>query len=284
MIRVCLDAGHYGKFNRSPGIPEYYESEMNWKLHLMLKEELEKFGIQVVTTREDPNKDLDLWYRGQKAKGCDLFISLHSNAAASNMVESIDYPVACVYTGNTAIDKESQTFGLELAKKVASIMGTKQDGRIYQLVCDRNGDGIQAEEYYGVLWGAKCAGVCGVIIEHSFHTNSASVKWLLQESNLRRLAVAEAQMIANHFGVKNTSEVVMPVVEEKYRVQVGAFRDKGSSLSFLAKLIAKGWIPYYEQKDGIFRLYIGKNLKWTKAEQIMAKLSDQGFVAIAVKM
>ena len=36
--RVCLDAGHWGKYNRSPVVPAYYESEMNWKLHLLLME------------------------------------------------------------------------------------------------------------------------------------------------------------------------------------------------------------------------------------------------------
>ena len=40
---VCIDAGHYGKYNRSPAVPAYYESDMNWKLHLMLEEELEKY-------------------------------------------------------------------------------------------------------------------------------------------------------------------------------------------------------------------------------------------------
>lgn len=44
--KICLDAGHYGQYNRSPAIPEYYESEMNWKLHLLLKKELEKYGYK----------------------------------------------------------------------------------------------------------------------------------------------------------------------------------------------------------------------------------------------
>ena len=34
---VCLDAGHSGDYNRSPAVPEYYESDMNWTLHLLLK-------------------------------------------------------------------------------------------------------------------------------------------------------------------------------------------------------------------------------------------------------
>ena len=44
--RICLDAGHYGKYNRSPVVKEYYESDMNWKLHLLLKKYLEGYGSQ----------------------------------------------------------------------------------------------------------------------------------------------------------------------------------------------------------------------------------------------
>ena len=51
-MRVCIDAGHYGKYNQSPVIKSYYESEMTWKLHLSLKAELESYGIEVITTRE----------------------------------------------------------------------------------------------------------------------------------------------------------------------------------------------------------------------------------------
>lgn len=27
-IKVCLDAGHYGKYNRSPAVSSYYESDI----------------------------------------------------------------------------------------------------------------------------------------------------------------------------------------------------------------------------------------------------------------
>lgn len=52
-VKVCLDAGHYGKYNRSPAVSSYYESDMTWKLHNYLKKELEAFGIGVVTTRTE---------------------------------------------------------------------------------------------------------------------------------------------------------------------------------------------------------------------------------------
>ena len=58
-IKICLDAGHYGKYNQSPVIPEYYESDMTWKLHLKLKKYLEEYGIEVITTRTKQKEDMN---------------------------------------------------------------------------------------------------------------------------------------------------------------------------------------------------------------------------------
>lgn len=49
-IKICLDAGHYGKYNRSPVNGTYFESDMSWKLHLKLKSALEARGMEVITT------------------------------------------------------------------------------------------------------------------------------------------------------------------------------------------------------------------------------------------
>ena len=59
-IKICLDAGHYGKYNRSPVVPSYYESEMVWKLHNLLKTELESYGfdnVDFVRKESDADKD-----------------------------------------------------------------------------------------------------------------------------------------------------------------------------------------------------------------------------------
>ncbi len=69
-VKVCLDAGHYGKYNRSPTVSSYYESDMTWKLHNYLKKELKAFGIGVVTTRTNQNTDRALYERGAASKGC----------------------------------------------------------------------------------------------------------------------------------------------------------------------------------------------------------------------
>ena len=34
---VVLDAGHYGKYNQSPVLKSFYESEFNWKMVYYMK-------------------------------------------------------------------------------------------------------------------------------------------------------------------------------------------------------------------------------------------------------
>ena len=195
MAKICIDAGHYGKYNRSPGIPEYYESDMVWKLHLLLKAELEALGHTVITTRKDKDKDLSLYNRGAASKGCDLFLSLHSNAVDSRMHEDIDYPVVHVQ-----LDGKGDKLGTAIAKLIERLMGTRQAG--YSNTRKGSGGG----EYYGVLYGAAAVGTVGMIIEHSFHTCSKSVYWLLEDSNLEKLAKEEAKIINEHFKVEDIPE------------------------------------------------------------------------------
>ena len=188
-IKICLDAGHDGKYNRSPANKAYYESDMNWKLHLILKKYLEQYGIEVVLTRDNQNTALGVYDRGKLAKGCDLFVSIHSNATGNGLDESVDYPVVIV-----PLDGSGDKIGNALATCVEEVMGTKQKGRIYKREGNRG-------EYYGVIRGAVAVGTVGIIIEHSFHTNTKSTNWLLNDDNLDKMAKEEAKVIADYFGV-----------------------------------------------------------------------------------
>lgn len=193
-IRICLDAGHYGKYNRSPANKNYYESDMSWKLHLLLKKHLETYGIEVITTRPEQAKDLALLTRGKKSKGCDLFISLHSNAVGSKVDNNVDYPITYY-----PVSGKGKDLATKLSQCIASVMGTKQKA---QAKCKKGSYG----DYYGVIRGAVSVGTVGLLIEHSFHTNTRSTNWLLIDSNLEKLAKAEAEAIAKHYGLSKTSQ------------------------------------------------------------------------------
>ena len=214
--KICLDAGHVGsKYNQSPVVKTYYESAMVWALHLKLKAQLEARGFQVVTTRASIDTDLGVYERGTASKGCDVFISLHSNACGT---ESVDYPVVYrAYDNKNNVD----TLALKLAKKVGELMGTTQAGRT---ATRKNSSG---GEYYGVLRGARAVGTpYYMLIEHSFHTNTKATKWLSEDANLDKLAVAEADILAEFFGMESSTETEKTAIMGKAQTtasQMAAF-------------------------------------------------------------
>ena len=122
--------------------------------------------------------------RGQYAAGCDFFISIHSNAGPS---ESADSPEAWCTVTHTVDD-----LGQKLADAVADVMDTRQGGAIMHRIGD---DG----DWYSVLWGATDVGVPSILMEHSYHTNYRATVWLMNEDNLRRMAIAEAPIIYEYF-------------------------------------------------------------------------------------
>ena len=221
--KICLDAGHVGsKYNQSPVVKTYYESAMVWALHLKLKAQLEARGFQVVTTRTSIDTDLGVYERGTASKGCDVFISLHSNACGT---ESVDYPVVYrAYDNKNDVD----TLALKLAKKVGELMGTAQAGRT---ATRKNSSG---GEYYGVLRGARAVGTpYYMLIEHSFHTNTKATKWLSVDANLDKLAVAEADILAEFFGMESSTATEKTAIMGKAQAtaqQMALFcRSKNSS-------------------------------------------------------
>lgn len=261
MVKVCLDAGHYGKYNRSPANGSYYESDMVWTLHLLQKQYLEEYGIEVITTRSTQALDRALYDRGAASKGCDLFVSDHSNAVASGINESVDYPVAFVL-----LDGSSTEIGLKLAEVIQKVMGTGQKAR----TATRKGNN---GEYYGVLRGAAAVGTPGIILEHSFHTNAKTTNWLLNVSNLRQLAQSEADAIAAYLGVKKREEKAL------FRVQTGAFTKKVNANTLASELQAEGFDTYIIQADGYYKVQVGAYNQKANADAVLSQLKTKGYEA-----
>lgn len=202
-VKICIDAGHYGKYNRSPAVKEYYESDMTWKLHLLLKKYLEQYGFEVITTRSHKDVDKSLYDRGKTSKGCDLFLSLHSNAAGSAVNETVDR--VDIYA---PLSGKGHDIARKLSDCIVKVMGTKQGGNV------KTRRGNSGGEYYGVIRGAVAVGTPGLLVEHSFHTCTRSAQWLLVEANLDKLAKAEAQVLAEHYGMGgNTSNAATKLTE-----------------------------------------------------------------------
>ena len=262
---VCLDAGHYGKYNRSTANPEYYESDMNWKLHLMLKSVLENYDITVKTTRTDKDKDLSLNARGAASEGCDLFISIHSNAAGSVVNEEADYVVVFVPLNGTGDE-----IGKMLADGISDVMDTRQEG----IIATREGNN---GDYYGVIRAAVAVGTTGLLVEHSFHTNTRSTRWLMDDNNLMRLAEAEAALIAEYYGIPEPD--AQPDKGTLYRVHTGAYKVKSNADAQLKKIKAAGFDAIIINESGMYKIQSGAYGIKANAERQLTRLRAAGFDA-----
>ena len=236
---VCLDAGHFGKQNQSPVVPEFYESEFNWKLHNLLAQKLKAYGIQVVRTRTGIKSDLSLTERGTRAKNCDLFISIHANAAENPNANYV-LGVHMVDDDCGEIDTQSKAAAKLLAECVAGVMGASAQVWTKESSSDRDGNGHK-DDYYGVLRGAHSVGTAGVILEHGFYTNQAQAQFLLLDSTLEKLTEAEARVIAEWFGIEQIEPVV---IGNPYKLDLVSIRrgSRGKQVEALqALLIWKGF-------------------------------------------
>jgi len=268
---VCLDAGHFGKQNRSPVVTDFYESEINWKLHNLLSDRLEDYGIKVVKTRFDSIKDLELTMRGRQAKNCDLFISLHVNAA-ENPDANYVLGVYMVDDDCGEIDEQSKQVAKQLSNCVAEIMSVRAETWSRKSSSDRDSNGYK-DDYYGVLRGAHSVGTAGVIIEHGFYTNRAQAEFLLDAINLKRLADAEAKVIADWFGV---AEKGNGIVGNPYKLELMSIRrgSRGAQVEVLQiLLIASGFSCGETGIDGSFGPQTENALK---AYQLAKNLSADG--------
>ena len=216
MTRIMLDPGHTGEFyNASPVVEGYFESRAMWSLAGKLKSALEKRGFQVGMTRTAIEEDPPLTERGRMSAEYDLFLSLHSNAAAPPLPDA-PWIITFSPDGKTDLDESSLAVGKALGGVISSIMGVSDPFYYTKSVdFDRDGNGFIDDEYYGVLFGAKSAGVPGVILEHGFHTNVKCAQWLSSEENLTLLAEAEADALAKFYNMEDSvNEEILKKLDE----------------------------------------------------------------------
>lgn len=220
--RIICDAGHFSKQNQSNVYKKYYEGDAMWSLMQYFMAELEKYDIEVGSTKKTINghprdkdgKD-DVYARGKMAAGWDAQISFHSNACDDPGVNRIVVIPPISGAGDPLARK--------LGAAVAEVMGIPN----VQIYKRDNGAG---RDYYGIIRGAAAVGTPCIIIEHSFHTNYAAAQWLYKKENLKKLAVAEAKVVAEHFGaVPDKKETLRSEGMELYRVRK-SWDDAGSQI------------------------------------------------------
>ena len=185
MAKIVVDAGHGQGDN--VGVGSYREGTQMWYLAQYLQQELVKRGHTVVNTRPLITNQPSLSSRGAMANGFDIFMSIHSNANSNPAIRG-----AIIYDSVADAVDNMET---ELVSVISKTMNTLNKG-----VTGRESNVTPDTDYYGVLRSAVRVGCNNaMLIEHGYHTNPEDANWLMSHDNLRKLAIAEADVITKYY-------------------------------------------------------------------------------------
>lgn len=203
-MKICIDPGHYKDYNHGV-ISEYYEGNAMFYLSDFLKTHLERLGASVILTKTFLSQNPTLQDRGKKAKNCDVFISLHSNAGPENAKG-----VEVFYSVKRP---SSKGLAVSLCNSISEKMNTTNRGVKTKLY-----PGSFDTDYYGVIRSAASTNCPNIfIIEHGFHTNKKECAFLLDTNNLDELAKIEAELIYNYCSGKNEGEIELNMTQKQLK-------------------------------------------------------------------
>lgn len=256
-IKVLLDAGHGqgSAHNRGyKGTKWKNEGDGNFHFTLLLKKELEKYGIQVGLTRTAIGQNPPLSARGKAAKGYDLFISNHTNAGGGTGGE--------IYED---VNARATTLAKNLCSTIASTLGIANRGVKYRYKGKSN--------WYGVLYNNLAK--AGMLIEYCFHDKQSDVD--SYEKNATILAGNVASTIASHYGLKASNEN-KPTIPNKGDDDVDY--SKRAVISYFNKVDLKNAMPLIEFLEGD---YIVDIVNATKGHEMSGYAKSNWRIAIGGK-
>ena len=227
-MRICIDPGHTFGSNPSPADPTYSEGTRMFALARFLRRALERYGAEVVCTRGRVTDAPSDYERGRRGRGWPWPLPRQFWQSRTE----------------SPFNHRGEQLAQALSEVVADVMGTRQ---LPQFLVRRNA--ARDAELDPVMRFAAQMGTLALRVEHSFHTQPRIAAWLRSDENLRRLAEAEAALIAEYFGLE--------APEERYEllkdVRCPAYR------ATLEKLARRGLLDGWCGEGESLRLDLGED-------------------------
>ena len=253
-VLVVLDPGHYPNYNKG-AVSGYFEGDKMYDLSEYERDALKAYGIDVIITR-GRSHDMDLYARGQVAvkngNGYDevVFISNHSNAH-NGQAYGVEVYRSLYLPG-------SEELGKKLINAIVGVMKPETGITKSRGVKTRKGNN---GDYYGVIRGSVSGATSedqakrgpvtySFIVEHGFHDNIKECMFLNNTSNLKKMAQAEAKVIAEYFGLTAGSST-----QEESKTEAKPVEKK--SIDVIAQEVIAG--------------------KWGNGEDRKARLKEAGY-------
>lgn len=216
MVKVFLSAGHGGS---DPGAVAYgmKEKEINLQILLACKDELERHGVRVVSSRlKDENDAVAQEVKEANASGASLAVSFHTNAGGGDGSETFYYP------GNANGERLAK-----LCEKHTKAIG-------------QNSRGIKSGKS---LYFIKNTKMTAVLCECAFIDNDSDNNLIDTVAERHKFGVAYAKAILEYLGIpyKSATQTQAQTNGKIYRVQVGAFANKENAERLQKELKSKGY-------------------------------------------
>lgn len=217
---VFLSAGHGGTDPGAVG-NGLKEKDINLQILKACKEELERHGVTVVTSRtKDEDDPVGEETREANASGADVAVSFHTNAGGGD--------------GSEAFYHTRSTKGKKLAQ-----LGEKHVKELGQ-----NSRGVKSGDH---LYFVKNTSMPAVLFECFFIDNATDKKIGDTVAEQKKFGVAYAKAILEYLGIEYKAKQTTTKKEATkdsgviYAVQVGAYSKKANAEAMQKKLKASGF-------------------------------------------
>ena len=135
------------------------------------------------------------------SKNADILVSLHLNSADSKTANGAEILVPRTGRYNSKVAENAGQLAQDILKKLVSL-GLYNRGLVYRDSASgtKYPDGSTAD-YYAIVRQGLQAGIPSIIVEHAFISSTVDAKFLDSEADLQKIGRADAEGIAQYFGV-----------------------------------------------------------------------------------
>ena len=197
---IALDAGHGGSDSGATN-GSLIEKDLNLSIARYCRDELKQYyGVTVYMVR-DSDEDVDLAERVNRAvnAGADLFVSIHINETPG--ATGFEVWVQNSSSWNYHLHQESYALGNSILSKLSALGLRNRGNKESDSSSTTYADGSKAD-YLSVLRNSRYNNLPAVLVEHGFIDGaSADQNLLSSEDGLRRMGIADAQGIAEQYGL-----------------------------------------------------------------------------------
>ena len=232
-MRIVLDPGHGGADRANRGPTGYTEADGVLDIALRLRSLLLNAGYEVMMTR-DKDETVELYRRSEMANQWQgqLFLSLHTNAAAESAANGIETFHSFNGEWGSIFREEARRVAEIVQRNLVHATGLRDRG-IKTRIVNNNNSSINNMDYYAVIRRSRMP---ALITEMGFHTNPNEEALLKTVGFRQKLTDALAKAIKEAYPIQKTLTPIMGASQATLQQAKNWIREKAPEYEHLVEL------------------------------------------------